>query len=260
MTAIDTSPSPETRAITQSPGQRVALVTGAAGGIGREIVRGLMARDYLVYLSSRAAESAQQAVDTLMDEAPRGEVRPCVLEMTCTEHLRDVIAMIKARDGRLDVLVNNAGIYLEAPHLEPARPTLALEQPVEMVRESLETNLLGAYQLTQLAVPLMQRHGEGRIVNVSSGSGQLAEMGAGDIGYRLSKAGLNAMTRVFAAELQGSGILVNAMCPGWVNTGVGGPDAPRTPQQGADTALWLATLPDDGPSGGFFRDRQPIAW
>jgi NAD(P)-dependent dehydrogenase (short-subunit alcohol dehydrogenase family) len=106
----------------------------------------------------------------------------------------------------------------------------------------------------------MKRQGYGRIVNVSSGQGQLSDMGSGTPAYRVSKTALNALTRTLAAELKGSGVLVNAMCPGWVKTDMGGSSAPRTVEQGADTALWLATLPDDGPSGGFFRDRKPIPW
>ncbi|WP_202884382.1 SDR family NAD(P)-dependent oxidoreductase [Halomonas sp. YLGW01] len=238
----------------------VAIVTGGAGGIGLEIARGLLAHGHTVYLTSRDAEAAKCASATLVAEMPAGTPLPYALDVTDHEGLADLIELLTQRHGRLDVLVNNAGIYLEAPHRQPARPTLALEQPVAMVRESLDTNLLGAYRLTQLVVPLMQRQQFGRVVNVSSGSGQLADMGGGDVGYRLSKAALNAMTRVFAAELADSGILVNAMCPGWVQSDVGGPAAPLTPAEGADTAIWLATLPEDGPTGGFFRHRAPIAW
>jgi NAD(P)-dependent dehydrogenase (short-subunit alcohol dehydrogenase family) len=127
-------------------------------------------------------------------------------------------------------------------------------------RDTLETNLIGPLLLAQVLVPLMKRNGYGRIVNVSSGQGQLSDMGVGTPAYRVSKTALNALTRTLAAELKGSGILVNSMCPGWVRTDMGGAGAPRTVEQGADTAVWLATLPDDGPSGGFFRDRRPIPW
>jgi NAD(P)-dependent dehydrogenase (short-subunit alcohol dehydrogenase family) len=112
--------------------------------------------------------------------------------------------------------------------------------------------------VSQALVPLMQ--GSGRVVDVSSGMGQLAEMNGGYPGYRLSKAALNALTRILADELKGTGVKVNSVCPGWVRTDMGGADAPRTPEQGAETIVWLATLPDDGPTGGFFRDRQPIPW
>jgi len=109
-------------------------------------------------------------------------------------------------------------------------------------------------------MPLMKKRKYGRIVNVSSGMGQLSEMGGGYPAYRISKAALNALTRIVSEELKGEGILVNSACPGWVRTEMGGPQGQRTPEQGADTIIWLATLPDDGPTGGFFRDRKPIAW
>jgi NAD(P)-dependent dehydrogenase (short-subunit alcohol dehydrogenase family) len=124
----------------------------------------------------------------------------------------------------------------------------------------LETNLWGAWRLTQAVLPLLRKSPHGRIVNVSSGLGQLDEMGGGVPGYRLSKVGLNALTRMLADELAPDGILVNSMCPGWVRTDMGGRGAPRSLAEGADTAIWLATLPDDGPTGGFFRDRRPIPW
>ncbi|MFN3869482.1 MAG: SDR family NAD(P)-dependent oxidoreductase, partial [Hyphomicrobiaceae bacterium] len=118
----------------------------------------------------------------------------------------------------------------------------------------------GPLMLTQTALPEMRRGGYGRIVNVSSGLGQLSEMGSGFPAYRLSKAALNALTRTTAAELGSINIKVNAMCPGWVRTDMGGPDATRGVEEGAATAVWLATLADDGPTGGFFRDKKPIAW
>jgi len=129
-----------------------------------------------------------------------------------------------------------------------------------VVRDTFETNVFGAIIVSQALLPLMRKGGYGRIVNVSSGLGQLESMGAGTPAYRLSKAALNALTRTLAAELEGTGIKVNAMCPGWVRTDMGGRSAPRSAAQGADTAVWLATLPDNGPTGGFFRDRKQVAW
>jgi NAD(P)-dependent dehydrogenase (short-subunit alcohol dehydrogenase family) len=143
--------------------------------------------------------------------------------------------------------------------LDP-RGSRFLDSKLDVYRDTLETNLFGPLQLAQAVVPLMKAKRYGRIVNFSSGLGQLSEMAAGTPAYRISKTALNALTRILAAEFQGSNILVNSMCPGWVRTEMGGDGAPRTPEQGADTALWLATLPDDGPTGGFFRDRKPIAW
>jgi NAD(P)-dependent dehydrogenase (short-subunit alcohol dehydrogenase family) len=143
--------------------------------------------------------------------------------------------------------------------LDP-RGSRVLDSKLVTWRDTLETNLIGPLLLAQALVPLMKRNGYGRIVNVSSGQGQLSDMGVGTPAYRVSKTALNALTRTLAADLKGSGILVNSMCPGWVRTDMGGAGAPRTVEQGADTAVWLATLPDDGPSGGMFRDRRSIPW
>jgi NAD(P)-dependent dehydrogenase (short-subunit alcohol dehydrogenase family) len=151
------------------------------------------------------------------------------------------------------VLVNNAGVMGEVG-------TNAANAPLDDAHLTMETNLFGAWRLTQAMLPLLRCSGRGRIVNVSSGAGQLAAMNGGCPGYRISKAALNALTRVLSNETRGAGILVNSMCPGWVRTDMGGDAAPRSVTEGADTGVWLATLPDDGPSGGFFRDRRPIPW
>jgi NAD(P)-dependent dehydrogenase (short-subunit alcohol dehydrogenase family) len=141
-----------------------------------------------------------------------------------------------------------------------ARGSRFLDSKLDTYRDTLEANLFGPLQLAQAVVPLMKANRYGRIVNLSSGLGQLSEMGSGTPAYRISKAALNALTRILAAEFRDSNVLVNSMCPGWVRTRMGGEGAPRTPEQAAETALWLATLPDDGPSGGFFRDCKAIAW
>ena len=156
--------------------------------------------------------------------------------------------------GRCDVLVNNAGI------LADPRGSRLLDSKVETWRDTLATNVLGPLMLAQALVPLMRKHRYGRIVNVSSAMGQLSDMGTGSPAYRVSKTALNALTLILAADLSGSGILVNSMSPGWVRSDMGGSGAPRSVEQGADTAVWLATLPDDGPTGGFFKDRKPIPW
>ncbi|HSS66369.1 MAG TPA: SDR family NAD(P)-dependent oxidoreductase, partial [Gammaproteobacteria bacterium] len=130
----------------------------------------------------------------------------------------------------------------------------------ELLRESFDVNTLGPLLVAKSLVPLMRRNDYGRIVNVSSGMGQLSDMDGGYPGYRISKTALNAVTVILARELEGTNIKANSVCPGWVRTDMGGDNAPRSPEQGADTIVWLATLPDDGPSGGFFRDRKRIAW
>jgi NAD(P)-dependent dehydrogenase (short-subunit alcohol dehydrogenase family) len=149
--------------------------------------------------------------------------------------------------------VNNAGISND----EGQR---GVDADLYRVREALETNLLGAWRLCGVAIPLMQRDNYGRIVNISTGLAALEDMGGGWPGYRVSKTALNALTRILASELRGSGILVNSVCPGWVQTEMGGSAAPRPVEEGADTPVWAATLPKGGPTGGFFRDRRPIPW
>jgi NAD(P)-dependent dehydrogenase (short-subunit alcohol dehydrogenase family) len=176
------------------------------------------------------------------------------LDVTDPDSMRRLAADAVQRLGRVDILVNNAAVFLE-------RLDDTVEQAdLDVVRATLMTNLIGAWRMCQAILPLMQRQRSGRIVNVSSGSGQLSEIGPGHPGYRVSKTALNALTGVLAAELAGTNILVNAVCPGWVRTDMGGPDAPRTVAEGADTVVWAALLPDGGPSGRFFRDRRPIPW
>ncbi|MNC85200.1 3-oxoacyl-[acyl-carrier-protein] reductase FabG [compost metagenome] len=168
--------------------------------------------------------------------------------------MRAFAAWLEGAHKRCDILVNNAGIMADP------RGSRVLDSKLATWRETLDTNLLGPLLMIQALAPLMKKNRYGRIVNMSSQLGQLAEMGAGTPSYRVSKAGLNALTRTLAAELSGSGILVNSMSPGWVRTDMGGAGAPRSVEQGADTAVWLATLPDGGPNGSWFLDRKPIPW
>ena len=231
---------------------RIALVTGGNRGIGYAICRQLASHGLGVVLAARDASKGKAAAKALQDEGLTVEFHR--LDVTSCRSIRACVAAVAERRGRIDVLVNNAGI------LRDPRGSRFLDSKLDTYRDTLETNLYGPLQLAQAVVPLMKANRYGRIVNMSSGLGQLAEMGTGTPAYRISKAALNALTRILAAEFQASNILVNSMCPGWVRTGMGGEGAPRTPEEGADTAVWLATLPDDGPTGGFFRDRAPIAW
>ena len=233
--------------------KRVAVVSGANRGIGSEICRQLGKRgDIHVVLTSRDDSKGRTAAKKLAADGADVEFRS--LDVTRERSVKALAEFVEKSHGRCDVLVNNAGI------LADPRGSRFLDSKVETYRETLDTNLFGALMMAQALAPLMLRNRYGRIVNVSSGMGQLSDMGVGSPAYRISKTALNALTRILAASLGDSGILVNSMCPGWVKTDMGGPTAPRTVEQGADTAVWLATLPDGGPTGGFFRDRKPIPW
>ena len=230
--------------------QRIAVVTGGNRGIGLEICRQLAQLGYQVVLTSRDEVQGLGAQQRLVAEGAEVGYHP--LDVTDAESVHRLAEVLQQAYGRVDVLVNNAGVMLDDRDV--------LEADLEIVRATMETNVYGPWQLAQALVPLMQQHGYGRIVNLSSGMGQLSGMGSHRPAYRLSKTALNALTRILAAQLQGSNILVNSMSPGWVRTDMGGPSAPRSVEEGADTAVWLATLPDDGPTGGFFQDRKPIPW
>ena len=220
---------------------RVALVSGASRGIGAEVARELVGdHGFLVLAGARDPSDV---------EAGEG-IEASELDVTDQTTIDEARERIESDPGRLDVLVNNAGIT------GPWSVTAA-EEDLGEAHEVIETNLFGAWRLTQAMLPLLRRSDDARIVNVSSGAGQLAEMNGGYPSYRMSKAGLNALTRILSNE-EGS-IRTNSLCPGWVATDMGGRGAPRSVADGADTAVWLATDPDVG-SGGFYRDREPIPW
>jgi NAD(P)-dependent dehydrogenase (short-subunit alcohol dehydrogenase family) len=239
----------------QMPERRVALVSGANRGIGLEVVRQLAKRGMTAVLGARDAKKVAAAEAKLASE---GIEAPLVaLDVTDAASVAAAVAHVQARFGRIDVLVNNAGVSLDGSRA-PVSSVLDVEP--EVVARTLDTNTLGPLRLIQAVVPLMRAQGYGRIVNVSSRLGQMSAMGGSWPGYRMSKAALNALTRIVAAEAGSANIKVNAMSPGWVRTDMGGPSAPRSVAEGADTIVWLATLPADGPTGLFFEDRQPIAW
>lgn len=229
----------------------VAVVTGANRGIGREVVRALAGAGFRVVLGSRDAGRGEEAAAAL-GGADAGVVARA-LDVADDASVTAAAAWVADALGRCDALVNNAAIDYDTD----ARATTA---DLDRVHAALETNLFGAWRTTLAFLPLLRRSPHPRVVNVSSGSGSLADMGAGTPAYSVSKASLNALTRILAAELRGDGILVNSACPGWVQTDMGTEAAPRTVEEGADTPVWLATLPADGPTGGFFRDREPIPW
>jgi len=234
---------------------RIAVVTGGNRGIGFEVCRQLARAGLRVVLTGRDLSRAEEKAETLRGD--NLDVVACPLDVTDDASVADLEQFIRDRFGRLDVLVNNAGVSLD-DHLG-IRSVLDAGM-VDALRATMETNLYGPLRLCRALVPLMKEGGYGRVVNVSSQLGSLTNMAGGYHSYRLSNTALNALTRVLAADVKGSNILVNSACPGWVRTDMGGPNAPRTPEQGADTIVWLATLPDDGPNHGFFQDRKPLPW
>ena len=237
---------------TQSGGG-TALVTGANRGIGREVARQLAARGYEVLLTARDPAQASAAAEQIGGETG-ATVRALALDVSDPQSIEATAASVRADPGRLDVLVNNAGVGLDFG-------VSGTEPDFEAIEQTLRTNFYGAYRLTIALLDLLRSSAHPRIVNVSSGMGGVAEMGGWSPGYRVSKAALNALTRILSTELADAGFLINSACPGFVKTDMGGPmGASKSVEDGASGIVWLATLADDGPSGGFFRDGRPVAF
>lgn len=217
-------------------------MSGASRGIGAEIARQLAAdHGFLVFAGARDPSDVE-----------RGEgIEPIRLDVTDPSTIEATREGIETGPGRLDALVNNAGIH--GGHYGDS----VEDSDIDEIKRVMETNTFGAWRLTQAMLALLRRSEHPRVVNVSSGAGQLSEMNGGNHPYRLSKTGMNVLTRTLSEDRE---VLANSMCPGWVRTDMGGASAPRSVEEGADTAVWLATLPDDGPTGGFFRNRKPIPW
>jgi NAD(P)-dependent dehydrogenase (short-subunit alcohol dehydrogenase family) len=228
----------------------IALVTGANRGIGLEVCRQLARQGATVLLGARDAAKGEAAAEALARDGLR--VLPRQLDVTDEADIERLRESVGREFGRLDALVNNAATLYDSWQ----RVSTA---DLSVVRAALETNTLGPWRLCRAFLPLLRRSAHGRIVNVSSASGALANLGPGTPAYSLSKVALNALTQMLAAELRGSGILVNAVCPGWVATDMGGRGG-RPVAEGAAGVVWAVNLPDDGPTGGFFRDGRPLAW
>jgi NAD(P)-dependent dehydrogenase (short-subunit alcohol dehydrogenase family) len=235
-------------ALASGMGPRTALVTGANRGIGLEVCKQLGRLGLRILLTGRSAPAVEEAAGRLAAEGL--DVEPEELDVASEASVAACARRLESRGRAVDVLVNNAAVYTAGSLLAAASEALV---------EAMAINVFGPLWTCRAWMPGMERRGYGRIVNVSSGSGSFAEGLAGPPAYAISKAALDALTVRLAAEACGD-VKVNAVCPGWVRTRMGGEGAPRSVDQGADGIVWAATLPPDGPSGGLFRDRRPIPW
>ena len=230
--------------------KKISLVTGGNRGLGFETCRQLAELGLTVILSARDISKGEKAARQLSD---RGlDVVFYQLDVSNKSHIQHTANVIKQQFGHLDTLVNNAAILYDTSQS-------TINANLDVVNEALMTNLYGPWLLCQAFIPLMKRKGYGRIVNVSSGAGSLHCMEGGTPAYSISKVALNALTRKLAAELKETDILVNSVDPGWVATDMGGHGG-RPVEEGAKGIVWAATLPANGPSGGFFYDGKPEPW
>lgn len=234
----------------RSSSARIAVVTGANRGIGREVAAQLIAADWIVAVGARDIEAAKAAAASM--DGGSGQAVPVVLDVSSQESVNAAIAWAGERFERVDALVNNAAIMYDTW-------ANGVDTDLDDVHEAMETNLYGAWRMAQAFLPMLRRSEHGRIVNVSSEGGSISHMGGGTPAYSTSKAALNALTRVLAAELRSDRILVNAVCPGWTATDMGGGGG-RPIADGARSVTWAVLLPDNGPTGGFFRDGHPLPW
>lgn len=235
--------------------KRIAVVTGGNRGLGLETSRQLAKEGYRVLLTSRDLEKGKQKTQKLQQEGL--DIQCVELDVASPKSIEAFYHQLEKDWGRVDVLINNAGVLLDK---EEETQKGEFEERRKILEETLNTNVVGAYDLTNRIIPFMLKQNYGRIVNVSSGAGQLSEPHSYYIAYSISKTALNAITCFLAAKWYGKNILINSVCPGWVKTDMGGAQAPRTIEQGIQGIVWAATLPDGGPSGGFFRDGKPISW
>lgn len=227
---------------------KIALVTGANRGIGFAIAKGLLQKGHTVIATSRSEVTGTAAVRKL---SAFGNVVYCQLDVNDPKNIQDCYHFLESTYGKLDILVNNAGINYDTWQ------TVEDADLIE-VRETLETNFLAPWQLTQNLLPLLKRATSASVVNVSSGAGLLSSQTGGTPGYSLSKLALNGLTLQLANRLKPYNILVNSVCPGWVRTAMGGDSATKSPEEGADTIVWVALFENGDPTGKFFRNREEI--
>ncbi|MBO9702415.1 MAG: SDR family NAD(P)-dependent oxidoreductase [Sporocytophaga sp.] len=231
--------------------EQIAVVTGANRGIGLEISARLADLGFTVVFTSRDEAKGLKAMNGLLKSGRKFVFFK--LDVTNKTDGRKLYEFLEKEYGRVDVLFNNAAIL-------PDENESAVAVDLSVVSKTFETNTIGAFMVAQSVIPLMKKNNYGRIINISSGLGALSSMGGGYPAYRISKASLNAITRMLADELSNSNILVNSVDPGWVKTDMGGPNASKTTAEAVDSILWLAQLPENGPSGKFFRNKQEAPW
>jgi NAD(P)-dependent dehydrogenase (short-subunit alcohol dehydrogenase family) len=230
--------------------KKVVLVTGGNKGIGYEICRQLGLYGMKVILTARDEQRGREAAGKLKSEG--FDVTFVQLDVLDEKSIAKAAVYVQQNIGSLDILINNAGI-----HLKP--DSSGLDPDIDEIRKTMDTNVYGPLRVCHAFVPIMRKSKDGQIINVTSRKGALHGMGGGEPGYRISKAALNAVTRILSAELAGTGILVNCVSPGHVRTDLGGPDAPQSVEEGADTVVWVATTNTDK-TGRFFRERGEFGW
>jgi NAD(P)-dependent dehydrogenase (short-subunit alcohol dehydrogenase family) len=235
---------------------RIILVTGGNRGIGLGVVRHVVEAGDIALLAARNIEHARDEADATEQVAAaagdRGRVEVVPLDVNDPDSVKHAVHQVDERHGRIDALINNAAIHYDTWQR-------GADADLGVVEEAFQTNVLGAWRVTLAFLPLLRRSDHPRLVNVSSRAGSLATMDGGYPAYSVTKAALNALTRVLADELRSDGVLVNAICPGWTATDMGGSGG-RPVAEGAASVMWAVDLPDDGPTGGFFRDGQPLPW
>ncbi|MEH2249371.1 SDR family NAD(P)-dependent oxidoreductase [Nostoc sp.] len=232
----------------ESTQDKRVLVTGGNRGIGFAIAQGLLTKDYEVIITSRSLDNAEQAAEKL-----QGKVIPIELDVTDDCSINQAVKTLHQKIDRLDVLINNAGVYLD-------KDVNILTIDRELLDSTMNANTFGAIRMVQAFLPLLEKSPNARVVNVSSGYGALSGLSADVPSYCLSKLALNGATIMLAQALHSKGIIINSICPGWVRTDMGGSSATREPEQGADTAIWLATDAPRSINGKFLRDRQVISF
>ncbi|MFI4937308.1 MAG: SDR family oxidoreductase [Candidatus Berkiellales bacterium] len=240
--------------------QKIAVISGANRGLGLATSEALANQGYLVVMLGREKDKIERAAAHLKEM--QLNVIPYQVDITKDDQVKKLKETLANQFDHIDVLINNAGIILERLDDNFNASLSVMDEDINLIRQTFETNTLGSLRLCQALMPLLKKSKSGRIVNVSSGMGQLSAMDGYWPGYRMSKTALNALTRILHSELreENSPIKINSICPGWVKTDMGGPKATRTIAEGIKGIVWAATLPDSGPSGGFFRDGEPIPW